>query len=504
MLKKKILLWIDYSFLHFGIANYFSKLNYDLFGIVDSEESINNFLQNQKIVSFSKLWYLYENLSPSQPDMEYLKIIEEKYQINLWSIIYTDRYFYNKFNPFYKFEYNEILSLIEQECKLFEKILSESEPDFILTNTITHHYQYLFYKICKSKGIPLLTLEPLRFANKWMITNGPMYDDLDISNFNKSKSVQLSNNDINKLSTSSGKIYLKNKLIKTEISKSKKFSAIFNFIFNKKNIESTKRFSSYGRTRKNIILKGSASLFKIKRKYRESFINKNCSKTIPDYPFVYFPLHLEPERVLLMGAPYIIDQISIITSIAKSLPIGLKLIVKEHPNMNTQGWRTNSYYKQIIDLPNVELLHPTIPSENLIEKCNLVITIRGTSSLEAIKFGKPSIVFKADIGYSLLPSVHILQNIEELPTAIIKSLKKNTNSLELNKYLEFSEVNAFEADLGYYSQNIANIFNYSIGYMNKKSVTDSEIESFLVDHQNLFEKLGKFFDTRIHDYSNNN
>ena len=59
--------------------------------------------------------------------------------------------------------------------------------------------------------------------------------------------------------------------------------------------------------------------------------------------------------------------------------------------MNTEGWRTNSYYKQIIDLPNVELLHPTIPSENLIEKCNLVITIRGTSSLEAIKFGKPSI-----------------------------------------------------------------------------------------------------------------
>ena len=77
-MNKKILLWIDYSFLHFGIANYFSKLNYDLFGVIDSEESINNFLQNQKIVSFSKLWYLYENLSPSQPDISYLKTIEEK------------------------------------------------------------------------------------------------------------------------------------------------------------------------------------------------------------------------------------------------------------------------------------------------------------------------------------------------------------------------------------------------------------------------------------------
>jgi len=495
---------MDYSFLHFGIANYLSKFNYDLFGIIDSEDSINDFLQNQKIVSFSKLWYLYENLSPKQPDMIYLKTIEEKYQINLWSIVYTDRYFYNKFNPFYKFQYNEILSLLEQECKLFEKILSESKPDFILTNTITHHYQYLFYKICKSKGIPLLTLEPLRFANKWMITNGTMYDDLDTSMFRNSKSMIFSNDEINELSISTGKIDLNNKLIKTKISKLKKFTAFFNFIFNKNNLESTKRFSSYGRTRKNILFKGSASLFKIKKKYRESFINKNCSKIIPNYPFIYFPLHLEPERVLLMGAPFIIDQISVITSIAKSLPVGLKLIVKEHPNMKSEGWRKNSFYKEIIDLPNVELLHPTIPSENLIEKCEVVITIRGTSSLEAIKFAKPSIVFKADIGYSLLPSVHILQNIEELPIAILKSLKKNTHTSEINKYLEFQQKNAFDLDMGYYSLNIANIFNYSIGFLHKKSVTESEIQSFLIDQKNFFEKLGQNHEIKIQEYSNNN
>ena len=69
-MRKKILLWIDYSFLHFGIAKYLSEKDYELFGVVDSEESINNFFQNQKIVKFSKLWYLYENFSFKKPDLD--------------------------------------------------------------------------------------------------------------------------------------------------------------------------------------------------------------------------------------------------------------------------------------------------------------------------------------------------------------------------------------------------------------------------------------------------
>ena len=39
-------------------------------------------------------------------------------------IAYSERSFY-KFNDYYKFSGDEILSILEQECRLFEKVLDE-------------------------------------------------------------------------------------------------------------------------------------------------------------------------------------------------------------------------------------------------------------------------------------------------------------------------------------------------------------------------------------------
>lgn len=494
---------MDYSFLHFGIAKHLSEKEYQLFGIIDSEEAINNFFQNQKIVKFSKLWYLYEHISLKKPDVDYLRTIEEKYHLNIWSIAYTDRYFYNKFNRFHNFQHDEILSLLEQECRLFEKIISETKPDYIITNTITHHYQYLFYKMCTTKEIPVLTLEPLRFANRWIVTNGTMYD-LDHTTFLKNfqNQANYTNDEINQLAKSTGKIQIEKKLSPKKISLHYKIKAIFNFLFFPRNLESSKRFSSYGRNRKNILLKGTARIFILKKKLRESFLKHNSFLSIPEnIPFVYYPLHLDPERVLLMGAPYYVDQIGVITNIAKSLPVGLKLYVKEHPNMKDQGWREKSFYKQILELPNVELIHPNVPSEELLDKCKLVITIRGTTSLEAIQHGKPSIVFKADIGHSMLPSIHILKNIEELPIAILQSLKKKTSSSEISKYLDFIENNSFEFDSVDYSQNVAKRFNYSVGYLQQVRISEDQMKSFLKDFSLQYKTLGEQYEDNIHKFA---
>ena len=54
------------------------------------------------------------------------------------------------------------------------------------------------------------------------------------------------------------------------------------------------------------------------------------------------------------------NQIEIIRHIAKSLPIGYKLCVKEHPAMNTRGWRSVSDYKEIMD-NNLAPIHEWIP-----------------------------------------------------------------------------------------------------------------------------------------------
>ena len=80
---------------------------------------------------------------------------------------------------------------------------------------------------------------------------------------------------------------------------------------------------------------------------------------------IFFPLHTEIERTLLITAPFYLNQIEIIKNIAKSIPINYTLIVKEHPFQTARGWRSTDEYNEIMNIPNVELVHPTFPNEKL-------------------------------------------------------------------------------------------------------------------------------------------
>jgi len=509
LLKDKLLLWLDNSFLHFGIARYLQEQNYDLFAILDVNESINKFFQNQKLVQFTKIWYFYDHISKTKPDLDYLKTIEEKYKINLWNIVYTDRMFYSKFNKYYQFEHDEILSIIEQECRFFEHLLNEIKPSYLLMNFVTQHYQYLIYKICTALGITVLTVEPLRFGDKCMIVDGTIYELKDIGNYNNTnhhpvKTIDEIQNFLK--SNRPARFYLEEKShTKYKISKWKKLKAFLQFFFLPQVVTSAKQFRYYGRNRINVLTKGTARIHLLKKKYREFFMNKNFLREINDKtPFVYFPLHYEPERVLFMGAPFYTEQLSVINNIAKSLPIGYKLYVKEHPVMETQGWRQKSFYKQIMELPNVQMIHPSITTEEIMKKCSLVITIRGTTSLEATFYGKPSVVFMADSGYATVPSVHILKNIDELPNAIRLSLEKKVDPSELNDYINFIEKNSFEFPNERYSFEISHRFNYNVGYLKQEEIQVNKMESFLNEFSSIFQKLAEEYIKKMNEHKAKN
>ena len=42
---------------------------------------------------------------------------------------------------------------------------------------------------------------------------------------------------------------------------------------------------------------------------------------------------------------------------------------------------------------NVKIFHPNFDSKILLKNCKLVFSVGGTSSFEALFFGKPSIIF---------------------------------------------------------------------------------------------------------------
>lgn len=486
--RDKILVYVHGWFIHFGIAKALKeKHSCDIFAIFDFDDKARKFFDKQKIVDFEKYWQYKDSVTTleKKPDLEYLINFEKKYGINLWSIIYSDQHLY-QYNEYYKFSTNELLSLLEQECKFFEKILDEAKPDFYLTYHTQSHHENLLFEMCKSKGIKILMLSPAKVAERFMISqDGLLLDDfIDKTVENPPKTKE----DFEEFHKRNDPREYLTRLRKTSFESHtlERYKYILKFFLSTDSSNYDTRYSYYGKSKSNILKKKISRFFK--RKIRKSFIDKNLKKEIDlKTKFIYFPLHYEPERVLLATAPYYDNQLSVITSVAKSLPIGYQLFVKEHPMQGTIGWRETSFYKYLMDLPNVTLLHPSIKAESILPHCSMVTTIAGTTGLEAAFHKKPTIIFSDQI-FSKLPFVYRVSKLEDLPEAIRTYLDKEVDFDALGNLIGMLEKNSvkFELDM------VGADFSYRFGF--KGPVMDgelpvNEIKSFLDDHKNVFDKL---------------
>lgn len=487
-MTEKIIFWLDAFLLNFGLAfNLQKKYDCELYSIIDITNRTKKFFEEQELVNFKKKWFLHDYIKKTnlKPDIEYLTNFEKRYSINIWQLGFNERIFY-LYNDFYKFTQNEILSILEQECKLYETILDEINPDFLVTTETALHQQHLFYEICKKRGIKVLMLNQSKLGYKCIISQESHKIDFmhDLSSIQSKKRTfdeilsELKSFD----SAKQTRFYVKS----FGNSKSRKLKAIFEYIFNSDNSNIQTHFSYYGRSKFKVLIK--YFLYSIQTKIRKSFIDKNSEFEIyDDEKFVLFTLNQEPERSLLIATPYYTNQLEVIRHIAKSLPPGYKLYVKEHFAQVLREWRKISYYKEILEIPNVRLYHPSVNIEKLIQKSSLVISIGGTTPFEAAFYQKPSIII-ADLGYAVLPSIQKLNSLEELPIVIRNSLKIKVNSDDLDRYLSILNENSFDFDFKGYEIKEGDFFRYGGNY-HDTVITNDKMKSFLEANENLFKIL---------------
>ena len=484
-MKDKILCWLDNEWIHFGIAKFLQD-NYecDMFAIIDIRYTSRKFYEEQKIIRFEKIWYYRDFLKfKREPDIEYLKNFEKKFSINLWAIAYAERFFY-KYNEFYNFSEEEILCILEDECKLFESVLEKVKPDYLFIKMTDSHQSNLIHQMCKIMGIKILMISLTRFGYRYGVFED--YDQIEnMSDMNdnggKTPTLLELRNFLNNHSARKEITMIESRSKTSLFHKSIKYIKYLKLIGNR---DFKNYYANYGKTRFRVLTK----LIFLRRLCRKYFIDNNLVRHVDKKKsFIYFPLHYEPERALLLEAPFYTDQMEMITNIAKSLPVGHKLYVKEHIAMFETAWRKISFYKKIMKLPNVVLFHPLVKSDELLENCSLVITISGTSGLEAAFYNKPSIVF-SDISYSRLPFVHRLQNIEELPKVIRNMIGTQVDVTALYRYVNLVQNNTFEFDFhglyldfnAYFSKD----FNNGLGI-----IPENKMVSFLEKFKPQFEEL---------------
>ena len=496
-MKDKIIFWLDADLLHFVLAKSLQDTyECDLFAIIDITNRPKKFFQKQQFVKFLKVWYYHDHINKNHsPDLIYLSSFEKKYNINLWQLALNERIFY-QFNNFHKFTTNEILSILEQECKLFESILEEVRPDFFITQVTALHHQHLFYEICKAKGIKILMLCLTNIGYKCIISQESSKLDSPVNLTDITYTDRNFEDLQNYLKSFNFSKQVKNYQNRRANSKIELLKAAIDFLFTS-NKNTKTHYSYYGRTKLRVLVNIITSA--LKKRYRQSFINNHLETEI-DYneSFVYFPLPMEQERATLIGAPFYTNSIELIRNIVKSLPVNYKLYVKEHPAQLSRDWRRISDYKEIMNIPNVRLIHPSVSIEKLYKDCSLVIAVGAAPGFEAALYEKPSIIF-TDTDYSILPSVFRVKEIEELPKVIRLSLQKKVNPLDLDKYLTFLDKNYIDFDLfGFQIKEFVHF--YFGGHSQDVEIPLSKMKSFLEENKSIIDKLSLEHIKKIKQY----
>jgi len=497
MQTEKIIFWDQGDFLSFLLANSLQKkINGEFYGIFDVPDRKKSFYQKQKLVDFKKIWFFHDGITKSRRkiDMQYLASFEEKYNINLWLLAGNERIF-NEYNEFYKFSREEILSILEDECKFFEKIL-EIKPKFLISLKTSFHHHELFYQMCRALGVKPLIFATSVFANRCIISEEPnILDDKRTI-----EELESSNRDFDELEKYWKKLEFRKEheqqLGSVGQSKLPKINAGLDFLLSK-NTAAKNNYDYYGHTK----LKTLSNYFGgiNKKRIRSNFMDNNLLKVVDDSaPFIYFPLHQMPERELFIGSPFNTNQIEIIKHISKSLPIGYRLCVKEHPTQVTREWRDISFYKEILSIPNVQFLHHSVKSEDVLKKCSLVITIRGAAGLEAAIHKKPTIIL-SDFCYSILPSVYKLQSIEELPAAIRSSLQTKVNASDVDKFLNLLEANSIHFDLGGFGSDCLKYF-YHDGNLLNVEISEDKVKQFIKKYESSLDMLADEYINKINQF----
>ena len=206
-------------------------------------------------------------------------------------------------------------------------------------------------------------------------------------------------------------------------------------------------------------------------------LSNSLAHEIPSEPYVYFPLHLQPEASLLAAAPVFQNQLAVVQALSASLPAGFLLVVKDHPRM--AGYRSASFYKQIKRLPNVVLLADSVSSQKLIDAAVLIATIRGTVGFQAALQEKPVLLF-GRVWYDCIDAIVKVNNLNDLPVLLGDLLlhkpadsdeyKRNiyafVQALEGVKRKRTHQVESAEEKAGSYAQLLNDLFEDEMEFRN--------------------------------------
>lgn len=155
------------------------------------------------------------------------------------------------------------------------------------------------------------------------------------------------------------------------------------------------------------------------RMMRIPFAKRFYSKPQENEKYLFFPLHVPDDAQIPVRAPLFLQQDALVDWIARSLPDGYMLYVKEHPNFI--GKYPLSFYRRIAKTDRVRFVPPYVHPHLLIKQSQAVVTINSTAGFESLLYHKPVIVLGHASYWGYGATIDV-SNINDLPFKIKEAL----------------------------------------------------------------------------------
>ncbi len=419
-------------------------------------------------------WELVNEGRNKRPSREELQQWQSKFSYSLWNVIVADRrlFFgkYCKYKQDYvsRFSEAELQGILVSGLEKIEAFVLKNSPDVIFSFGTATFGDYIFELIASLHNIPFFQLKATKVQNLMHLGN----TGLDVSDFLKEayESERFSSDVVEKarehleITRSQGVKYEGAILLNKRQFFQKLKAAPRRLITAFKTERANRKIPLIAED--NHVESPLAGEFyqSVVRPLRTlSILRKVDFVDLDDLegraPYIFFPLHFEPEVSIQVFGKSFQNQIEVVRNLALSAPMGTKVLVKEHPR--SLGFRKWSYYKKLLDIPNVELVNPFLPSLEIVKKSTLVAVISGSIGLEAVICGKPTLVF-GKVPYQMLPStmVHTCTDYRNLESVLFEVLKNYSYDEEqLVRY--FAAIMTHSVPVNFYTKLLNKSNRYS-------------------------------------------
>jgi hypothetical protein len=335
-------------------------------------------------------------------DVSYASLcnLEEKYpESNLLRALYCERQY--NFLPGYlnyrRIPYQKQLKYLVGCFAVFEQWLAEKQVDCIVSELLTGLPDSVLCSVCKKKGVPYISLRSSKLLpgiitcdQEFDLPAGMLgvYKDFRLHGI-PDEYYDLAKSHIDELRS---KILMPSYM---EVSGRRfrllNWQSVRNLVSRLgKNKTPTSGISLLQHPIRNsalLIIYRFLNIRRTKRNESEWF----CKELPSGEKYFVYPLQYEPEASTLIRAFPFSDQMCVIQQVAKALPLGVTLAVKEH--RGNQGYRKPAFYRDLHYLPNVKLMPREADVRALIKNSMGVITLTSRMGWEALVLRKPVITF---------------------------------------------------------------------------------------------------------------